>query len=81
MRKISPAPCSVVIDVDVSEKGTDSVAGAVKVRWVCEPVGVEVIAFRDAVFYELDGFEVGGGDVVALEGEGAVLNAADDGFS
>jgi len=48
---------------------------------VCEPVGVEVIAFRDAVLYELDGFEVGGGDVVALEGEGAVLNAADDGFS
>jgi len=50
-------------------------------RRVGEPIRVEVIALRGAVFHQLDGLEVRPRGVVALEGEGAGLNAADEGVA
>lgn len=55
--------------------------GSGSVPRVGEPVGVVVVAFGGAVFHELEGLEVLARGVVALEGEGAGLDAADQGVA
>ena len=43
-----------------------------------EPVGVVMVALRGAIFHQLQRFEVGGWDVVALKCKGSRLDASDN---
>lgn len=80
--KICAAAGGALADADVAEEGGGALAAEAggAVGGVDEPVGVEVVVLAGGVADELDGLEVGAGQArEALEGEGAGLDAPDDG--
>lgn len=73
---------SNIISLDVCEERAHSVA-AVGRRGVCrvrEPICMEVVMFCDGILDELDWFEMRFWVFVALEQQGALLYASDDGI-
>ena len=79
--EISPAARRALADTHVPEERAHALAAVARraVRRVDEPVGMEVVVFARGIAHELDGLDVVGGRVEALEGGGAGFDTADDG--
>ncbi|KAL1983944.1 hypothetical protein VTN96DRAFT_9718 [Rasamsonia emersonii] len=79
-REIGPSTRSVLRRGDIDKERGEPVPAQVdgRLRGGLEPVRMGLILFSELVAHELERLEMRARDVQALEGEGAVLDAADD---